>query len=273
MMIAEESTAWPGVSRPTYVGGLGFGMKWNMGWMHDTLEYFALDPIYRRYHANKLTFASLYAYSENFVLPLSHDEVVHGKGSLVAKMPGDRWQKLANLRALYAFMWAHAGKKLLFMGQDFAQDREWSHDRSLDWHLLGEPDHAGMLRLVADLNRLYRTHRALWEGDVDPAGMRWIDASDAEQNVSILLRTAPSTGEKIVAVFNLSPVPRLAYRVGLPACGWHKELLNTDAASYGGSNLGNGGGVDATPVAYHGLPCSAMITLPPLAALYFEVPA
>ena len=271
IMMAEESTSWPGVSRPTYTGGLGFGMKWNMGWMHDTLDYFEKDPVHRRYHHNKLTFAMVYAYSENFVLPLSHDEVVYGKHSLVEKMPGDRWQKMANLRALYSFMWAHPGKKLLFMGGEFAQWREWNHDRSLDWHLLDEPDHRGMLQLVGDLNRLYRSTPAFWEGDVDPAGMQWIDANNADDNVVVFFRRAPSTGETVVCAFNLSPVPRHDYRIGMPAEGHWDELLNTDSAVYGGSNVGNYFGVHATGEGMHGQPASAAVSLPPLGGVYFRV--
>ena len=213
---AEESTAWPGVSRPTYVGGLGFGFKWNMGWMHDTLSYFQQDPIYRRYHHHELTFSLMYAFSENFILPLSHDEVVHGKGSLLGKMPGDRWQKLANLRALYAYMWAHPGKKLLFMGCEFAQESEWSHERSLDWHLLERPDHAGIQSLVRDLNRLYRDEPALWELDSDPSGFWWIEPNDADANVVAFARQSRDGERVVVFVANLSPVPREGYRLGLP---------------------------------------------------------
>jgi 1,4-alpha-glucan branching enzyme len=260
LMIAEESTAWPGVSRPVYTGGLGFGMKWNMGWMHDTLGYFEHDPIHRRYHHNMLTFATLYAYSENFVLPLSHDEVVYGKKSLIDKMPGDRWQKMANLRSLFSFMWGHPGKKLVFMGGEFAQWHEWKHDFSLDWHLLDEPDHKGMLTLIGDLNRLYKASPALYEADIEPAGMQWIDANNSDNNVLLFFRRAPSTDEIIVCCFNFSPVVRENYRVGMPYVGWYEEVLNTDAASYGGSNVGNGGGVDAHAVPFHGQPASVLRT-------------
>jgi 1,4-alpha-glucan branching enzyme len=270
---AEESTAWPGVSRPTYLGGLGFGFKWNMGWMHDTLGYFQQDPIYRRYHHHELTFSLMYAFSENFILPLSHDEVVHGKGSLYSKMPGDRWQKLANLRALYAYMWAHPGKKLLFIGGELAQEQEWSHERSLDWHLLEQPDHAGVQRLLRDLNAIYRDEPALWALDSDPAGFWWIEPNDADSNVLAFARAGsdPSSGDEprvVVFVANLSPVPRDGYRLGLPrACRW-REALNTDSTFYGGSDVGNLGGVEPEPVPWHGQPVSAEITLPPLAAVY-----
>ena len=272
LMIAEESTAWPGVSRPTYVGGLGFGFKWNMGWMHDTLDYFAKDPIHRRYHHNNLTFGLLYAWSENFVLPLSHDEVVHGKRSLLSKMPGDRWQQFANLRALYAHMWAHPGKKLVFMGGEFGQWREWNHDDSLDWHLLQQPDHQGLQNLVRDINRVYRAEPAFWEADVDGAGFQWIDANDGDHNVVAFQRIAPSSDRRVICVGNFSPVVLHGYRVGLPRPGGYQEILNTDAAVYGGSNVGNMGGVKAEPFACHGQPCSALVTLPPLGYLWFLCP-
>jgi 1,4-alpha-glucan branching enzyme len=270
LMIAEESTAWGGVSRPTYTGGLGFGFKWNMGWMHDTLYYFSRDPIYRRYHHNDLTFGFLYAWTENFILPLSHDEVVHGKGSLIDKMPGDRWQKFANLRALYGYMWAHPGKKLLFMGGEFAQFNEWNNDQSLDWHLTQWADHYRMQDLVRDLNRLYREHPALWEADVEYSGFEWVDANNNEDNAVAFLRKSPRTGRKILVVGNFSPVIRTHYRVGLPEPGYYKEILNTDSYFYGGSNFGNGGGVEAQAVSWHGLPYSAVISLPPLSVLWFE---
>jgi 1,4-alpha-glucan branching enzyme len=266
--VAEESTAWPGVSRPTYLGGLGFGFKWNMGWMHDTLAYFQQEPIYRRYHHHELTFSLMYAFSENFVLPLSHDEVVHGKGSLYGKMPGDRWQKLANLRALYAYMWAHPGKKLLFMGSELAQEQEWSHERSLDWHLLESPENAGVQRLVRDLNRLYRDEPALWELDSDPAGFWWIEPNDADSNVIAFARASRDGERVVVFVANLSPVPRTDYRLGLPrACRW-REGLNTDSTFYGGSDVGNLGGVEPEPVPWQNQPVSAQITLPPLGAVW-----
>jgi 1,4-alpha-glucan branching enzyme len=266
--VAEESTAWPGVSRPTYVGGLGFGFKWNMGWMHDTLGYFQQDAIYRRYHHHELTFSLMYAFSENFILPLSHDEVVHGKGSLYSKMPGDRWQKLANLRALYAYMWAHPGKQLLFMGGELAQEAEWSHERSLDWHLLEHPDHAGVQSLVRDLNRLYRAEPALWEVDSEPSGFWWIEPNDADSNVIAFARQSRGGERVLVFVANLSPVPRTAYRLGLPrSCRW-REALNTDSTFYGGSDVGNLGEVEPEPIPWHGQPVSAEVTLPPLAAVW-----
>jgi 1,4-alpha-glucan branching enzyme len=272
--VAEESTAWPGVSRPTYLGGLGFGFKWNMGWMHDTLAYFQQDPIYRRYHHHELTFSLMYAFSENFILPLSHDEVVHGKGSLYGKMAGsDRWQKLANLRTLYAYMWAHPGKKLLFMGSELAQEAEWSYERSLDWHLLQRADHAGIQKLVRDLNRVYREEPALWEIDADPSGFWWLEPNDADSNVLAFARASrpDENGERRLVVFaaNLSPVVRSRYRLGLPrACRW-KEALNTDSTYYGGSDAGNLGGLDPEPIPWHDQPVSALVTLPPLAAVWF----
>jgi len=266
---AEESTAWPGVSRPTYVGGLGFGFKWNMGWMHDTLAYFHQDPIYRRYHHHELTFSLMYAFSENFILPLSHDEVVHGKGSLYGKMPGDRWQKLANLRTLYAYMWAHPGKKLLFMGGEFAQEAEWSHARSLDWHLLETREHAGIQALVRDLNRLYRDEPALWALDSDPAGFWWLEPNDANRNVVAFARASKNRERVVVFAANLSPVPRTGYRLGLPRpCRW-REAINTDSTFYGGSDVGNLGGVAPEPIPWHGQPVSAEVTLPPLGAVWF----
>jgi 1,4-alpha-glucan branching enzyme len=265
---AEESTAWPGVSRPTYLGGLGFGFKWNMGWMHDTLAYFQQDPIHRRYHHHELTFSLVYAFTENFVLPLSHDEVVHGKGSMFGKMPGDRWQKLANLRALYAYMWAHPGKKLLFMGSEFAQEREWSHERSLDWHLLENADHAGVQSLVRDLNRAYQAEPALWELDFEPAGFYWIEPNDAAHNVIAFARTSRDLQRVLVFAGNLSPVPRHGYRIGLPRAGRWREAVNTDSSFYGGADIGNLGGIEAEPVPWGGQPFSAKVTLPPLAGLW-----
>ncbi len=271
---AEESTAWPGVSRPTYLGGLGFGFKWNMGWMHDTLGYFEQDPIYRRYHHHELTFSLMYAFSENFILPLSHDEVVHGKGSLYGKMAGgDKWQKLANLRGLYAYMWAHPGKKLLFMGSELAQEAEWSYERSLDWHLLENPEHAGIQRLIRDLNRIYRDEPALWEIDSDPSGFWWLEPNDADANVVAFARASKpdSGGERrlIVFVANLSPLPRSGYRLGLPRATRWKEALNTDSTFYGGSDVGNMGGLEPEPIPWHNQPVSALVTLPPLAAVWF----
>jgi 1,4-alpha-glucan branching enzyme len=272
MMIAEESTAWPAVSHPVYVGGLGFGFKWDMGWMHDTLEYFSKDPIHRRYHHRDLTFGLMYAWSENFVLPLSHDEVVYGKRSLLDKMPGDRWQKFANLRSLYAYMWARSGKKMIFMGGEFGQWREWNHDNSLDWHLLTEPDHRGLQALVRDLNRLYRAEPALWEADLEPAGFQWIDANNGDENIIAFMRIAPSTGRKVVCICNFSPVVREGYRIGVPERGLYREILNTDAAGYGGSNVGNSGGVFADTHGSHGMMFSLVLRLPPLGVLWFEVP-
>jgi 1,4-alpha-glucan branching enzyme len=268
---AEESTAWPGVSRPTYLGGLGFGFKWNMGWMHDTLRYFQQDPVYRRYHHHELTFSLVYAFTENFILPLSHDEVVHGKGSLYEKMAGDHWQKLANLRALYAYMWAHPGKKLLFMGGELGQKQEWNAEASLPWHLLESPEHAGIQTLVRDLNWAYREQPALWALDFEPDGFYWLEPNDADANVLAFARQ--SGGEDVlVFVGNFSPVPRSGYRVGLPVGGRWREALNTDARVYGGSDVGNGGEFEAEDVPWHGQPFSAAVTLPPLAALWL-VPA
>jgi 1,4-alpha-glucan branching enzyme len=270
LVIAEESTAWPGVTRPVHLGGLGFGFKWNMGWMHDTLLYFSKEPVYRRYHHNQLTFSLVYAFSENFVLPVSHDEVVHGKGSLLAKMPGDRWQQLANLRALLAYMWAHPGKQLLFMGGEIAQEREWTHEASVDWHLLDSAGHRGIQRLVADLNKTYKGIDALWNGDSSPESFRWIDANDADNNVISFYRTNRDSSHDLVCVCNLSPVVRAGFRLGLPRPGLYGEVLNTDSETYGGSNVGNLGGVEAERVGWHGLPHSAEITLPPLAAVWLH---
>jgi 1,4-alpha-glucan branching enzyme len=272
LMIAEESTAWPGVSRPVYVGGLGFGFKWDMGWMHDTLNYFSLDPIHRRFHHRDLTFGLMYAWSENFVLPLSHDEVVYGKRSLLDKMPGDRWRKFANLRALYAYMWARSGKKLLFMGGEFGQWREWNHDGSLDWDLLAEPDHCGLQSLIRDLNRIYRAEPALWEADTEAGGFQWIDANNADENVIAFMRIAPSSGRRIVCLCNFSPVVRESYRIGVPAGGNYRELLNSDSAIYGGSNVGNAGGGMAENSPSHGMPFSLTLRLPPLGVIWLEVP-
>jgi 1,4-alpha-glucan branching enzyme len=265
---AEESTAWPGVSQPTYLGGLGFGFKWNMGWMHDTLLYFQKDPVYRRFHHHTLTFSLMYAFSENFVLPLSHDEVVHGKGSLLNKMPGDRWQKFANLRSLYAYMWAHPGKKLLFMGCEFAQSAEWNYDASLHWDLLEHAEHQGVQSLIRDLNRHYREQPALHEVDFDSRGFRWLEANDAQNNVLAFARIGEDDSKPVVCVMNLSPVPRYDYRVGMPTCCRWRELLNTDSAYYGGSGVGNLGGVDAEAVPWHDQPFSALVALPPLGAVW-----
>jgi 1,4-alpha-glucan branching enzyme len=265
---AEESTAWPGVSRPTYLGGLGFGFKWNMGWMHDTLLYFQKDPVYRRYHHHTLTFSLMYAFSENFVLPLSHDEVVHGKRSLLDKMPGDRWQKFANLRALYAYMWAHPGKKLLFMGGELGEWDEWNYDGSLHWNLLEYAEHEGVRSLVRDLNTAYRAQPALYELDDDPAGFRWLEANDASNNVLAFARLDANGRRPVVCALNLSPVPRYDYRVGMPICCRWRELLNTDSAYYGGSGVGNLGGVEAEEVPWHDQAFSARLTLPPLSAVW-----
>ncbi|MBV8885463.1 MAG: 1,4-alpha-glucan branching protein GlgB [Chroococcidiopsidaceae cyanobacterium CP_BM_RX_35] len=269
--IAEESTSWSMVSRPTYIGGLGFGMKWDMGWMHDTLDYMSHDPIHRKFHHNQLTFRMLYAFSENFVLPLSHDEVVHGKGSLLNKMPGDYWQKFANLRSLFGYMYAQAAKKLLFMGGEIGQWREWNHDASLDWDLLQYPIHKGLQRWVADLNRTYCNEPALHELDCDPAGFEWIDCNDSENSTISLIRKGTVPSETVLVVCNFTPLPRFNYRLGVPAGGFWKELLNSDAQEYGGSGLGNLGGVEAEENSYHGRPYSLNITLPPLAVVFFKL--
>ncbi len=267
---AEESTAWPMVSRPVYLGGLGFGFKWDMGWMHDTLQYFQQDPIHRKYHHDKLTFRMLYGFSENFVLPLSHDEVVHGKGSLIGKMNGDEWQRFANLRLLLGYMYAQPGKKLLFMGGEFGQVREWTHDTSLEWHVLKYPLHRGIQAWVEQLNRLYREQPALHEVDNDPAGFEWIDCHDNELSTISLLRKGGSFTPQVVVVCNFTPVPRLGYRIGAPRAGLWKELLNSDGKEYGGSGMGNFGQVHAEPIASHGRPYSLNLTLPPLAVLFLK---
>jgi 1,4-alpha-glucan branching enzyme len=268
--VAEESTAWPQVSRPVDGGGLGFGYKWNMGWMHDTLSYMCRDPVHRSHHHNELTFGLLYAFSENFILPLSHDEVVHGKGSLLGKMPGDRWQKFANLRAYLAFMWTHPGKKLLFMGGEFAQEREWSHDQSLDWHLLADASHRGIQALVRDLNWLYRANPALHRFDCEPRGFEWIDAGDASQSVLSYLRRGEQAEPPFVVVCNFTPVIRHGFRLGIPKQGRWIERLNTDSMAYGGSNIGNLGEVEAQVMSSHGQPFSMELTLPPLATVVLE---
>lgn len=269
LMIAEESTAWPGVTRPTSEGGLGFGFKWNMGWMHDTLLYTAKDPVYRRHHHHQLTFSLVYAWSETYLLPISHDEVVHGKGSLAGKMPGDTWQRLATVRALLAYMWAHPGKKLLFMGCELADDREWSEQRGLDWGLLDDPARAGVQKLVADLNQIYRDTPALWTQDADPAGFRWIVADDNENNSLAFIRIA-ADGSTLVCVGNFSAMPREGYRIGLPAGGTWQEVLNSDSAHYGGSGVGNLGAVHAEDVPWHGLPASVALRVPPLGVLWLR---
>jgi 1,4-alpha-glucan branching enzyme len=268
--IAEESTAFPAVSRPTWIGGLGFTFKWNMGWMHDMLLYAGKDPIYRRYEHQHLTFSLLYAWNENFILPFSHDEVVHGKGSMINRMPGDPWQKFANLRLLYAYMFAHPGKKLQFMGDEIGQWREWNHDGAIDWHLLDQPIHAGLRRFVGDLNRVYREEAALHEIDFDPAGFQWIDCHDSDSSVVSLIRRGHRAEDWIVAVFNWTPIVRTNYRVGVPEGGYYRELLNSDAAPYGGSNVGNHGGRDAEDGPAHGHPHALNLTLPPLAAVYLK---
>ncbi|MFN2606878.1 MAG: 1,4-alpha-glucan branching protein GlgB [Acidimicrobiales bacterium] len=270
MTVAEESTAWPAVSKPIYLGGLGFGFKWNMGWMHDTLQYFAKEPVYRRHHHSQLTFGLLYAFSENFVLPLSHDEVVHGKGSLLNKMPGDTWSKLANLRALFGWMWAHPGSRLLFMGGELAQWQEWSHDRSLDWHLLDDPGHAGVQALVRELNALATTEPAIWEREYDPAGFRWIDANDADQNVLSFARFSADGSRALVCVANLSAVPRGGYRIGLPRPGRWKQVLDTSSAAFGGENPEAVGDRWADPVAWHGLDQSVALDVAPLSVVWLS---
>ncbi|KMP10793.1 glycogen branching protein [Candidatus Nitromaritima sp. SCGC AAA799-C22] len=269
--IAEESTAWPMVSRPTYTGGLGFGLKWDMGWMHDTLEYMAKDPVHRKFHHDHLTFRFLYAFSENFVLPLSHDEVVHGKGSLLSKMPGNDWQKFANLRLLLGNMYSQPGKKMLFMGGEFGQWSEWDHESSLDWHLLDFPPHEGVQLWVRDLNNLYRSEPSLSEIDFEPDGFEWIDCSDSQQGILILLRKGRRPGDRMIVAFNFTPVPRDNYRIGVPEGGLWKEVLNSDAKEYGGSGVGNAGKIQAEPVSCHGRPSSLDLTLPPLAALFLKL--
>ncbi len=268
--IAEESTAWPGVSRPTYVGGLGFGMKWDMGWMHDVLQYMARDPIHRRHHHHEITFRMLYAFTENFVLSLSHDEVVHGKRALLEKMPGDDWQKFANLRLLFGCMFAQPGKKLLFMGGEFGQRREWNHEESLDWDLLRHASHAGLQKWVADLNRLYGAEPALHELDFSDRGFEWVDCNDADNSVLSFLRKSASRNDVLLVVCNFTPVPRHGYRVGVPRGGSWRELLNSDAKEYGGSGVGNLGGVESEPIVCHGRPRSVSLTLPPLSVVLLE---
>ncbi len=267
---AEESTAWPGVSRPVYLGGLGFTYKWNMGWMHDILKYASLDPIHRRWWHNQVTFSMLYAYHENFILPFSHDEVVHGKGSMVGKMPGDEWQRFANLRALYTFLYTHPGKKLMFMGDEFGQVREWNYDGSLEWHVLQYPVHAGVQRLVRDLNRVYREQPSLYQLDYDPAGFEWIDCNDNENSVFSFIRRARDRSDFTVTVLNFTPVPRTAYRVGVPEAGRYRELVNSDSELYAGSNMGNGGRVETEPIQAHGRPQSLRLVLPPLAGVILK---
>jgi 1,4-alpha-glucan branching enzyme len=268
--IAEESTAWPMVSRPTYLGGLGFGFKWNMGWMHDILSYMEKDPIHRPYHHSTLTFSLLYAFHENFILSLSHDEVVHGKRSLLSKMPGDRWQQFANLRALYAYQYAHPGKKLLFMGGEFAQDWEWDQEQGLRWHLLEYPQHRQMQLLIKDLNTLYRREPVLWQIDFDPSGFKWIDFHDHQHSVVTFIRKGFHPDDLIYCVFNFTPVPRFHYQLGAPVEGFYREVFNTDSSYYGGSNLGNYGGVETKPGRFKQWPCSLTLTLPPLAGVFLK---
>ncbi|HEU0222595.1 MAG TPA: 1,4-alpha-glucan branching protein GlgB [Paracoccaceae bacterium] len=271
MTVAEESTAWPGVSRPVHHGGLGFGYKWNMGWMNDTLDYMKLDPVHRRWHHHQMTFAMMYAFSENFILPLSHDEVVHGKGSILARMPGEGFDKFANLRAYYGFMWGHPGKKLLFMGQEFAQGAEWDHRQSLDWHLVDHPWHGGAQRLVRDLNRLYGETPALHERDCEAAGFEWIEPNAAEDSIYAWARFGTGDAAPVVVVCNFTPVERSAWKLGVPAAGRWLERINTDSGHYGGAGRGNLGGVESRPVPWHGRPQSIEITLPPLSTLIFEL--
>lgn len=273
LTIAEESTAWPMVSRPTYMGGLGFSLKWNMGWMHDTLKYMSKEPIYRRYHHNDVTFSLLYAYTENFVLPLSHDEVVHGKGSLLNKMSGDEWQKFANLRAYYGFMWGHPGKKLLFMGGEFGQWQEWNFNSGLEWGALTSPTHQGILRFVKDLNHLYQNEPALHEDDFEWTGFTWIDANDSDNSVFSFIRNAKSRRESVIVVTNFTPVPRQSYRVGVPKPGYYREILNSDSAHYGGGNMGNDGGKATEDVPWHGHAQSLSLLLPPLATVMLKLAA
>jgi 1,4-alpha-glucan branching enzyme len=269
--IAEESTAWPMVSRPLYVGGLGFGFKWDMGWMHDTLQYMSHDPIHRKYSHDRLTFRGLYAFTENYVLPLSHDEVVHGKGSLLGKMPGDDWQRFANLRMLLALQWFTPGKKLLFMGGEFGQRSEWNHEASLDWHVLQAGNrHDGIQRLVGMLNHLYRTEPALHASDADPGGFEWVDCHDSEQSTLIFLRRLPGARDVLLVAFNFTPVPRPHTKIGVPRGGRWRELFNSDATEYGGSGQGNFGGVDALPLGWHFRPQSILVTLPPLGVVVFK---
>ncbi|MGQ9569753.1 MAG: 1,4-alpha-glucan branching protein GlgB [Thermodesulfovibrionales bacterium] len=270
LTIAEESTAWPSVSRPTYLGGLGFSMKWNMGWMHDMLEYISKDPIYRKYHHNNLTFSLLYAFTENFILPLSHDEVVHGKNSILNKMPGDMWQKFANVRLLYGYMYSHPGKKLLFMGGEFGQWDEWNHEKSLDWHLLNFKPHRRLQKYVMDLNHIYQSERALHEIDFSYEGFEWIDFHDAEKSIVSFIRKAKEPNDFLVIVSNFTPVPRMEYRIGVPENCFFREILNSDSYLYWGSNMGNAGGVNSDQVPWQGRPYSIKITLPPLSILIFK---
>ena len=270
MTIAEESTAWPQVSRPTYAGGLGFGLKWNMGWMHDMLNYMSQDPVFRNYHQNEITFSLMYAFAENFLLPFSHDEVVYGKGSMLRKMPGDNWREFANLRLLYGFMFGHPGKKLLFMGDEFGQWAEWDHDAELEWNSLKEPFHDGLKRWVHDLNMLYRGERSLYETDFNPSGFEWVDCKDSQRSIISFLRRGRDANNQLLFVCNFTPVVRQNYRIGVPCDGYWKEILNSDAALYGGSGQGNLGGLTAVPLPIHGRPFSLNMTLPPLGIVVFR---
>ncbi|MFZ1671362.1 MAG: alpha amylase C-terminal domain-containing protein, partial [Candidatus Nanopelagicales bacterium] len=265
--IAEESTSWPGVTRPTHLGGLGFGFKWNMGWMNDALSYLQQEPIYRQYHHGQMTFALMYAWSENFILPISHDEVVHGKGSLLRKVPGDRWQQLATVRAFLSYMWAHPGKQLLFMGQEFAQDAEWSEERGLDWWLLDHAEHQGVQAMVRDANAIYQANPQMWARDHEPQGFEWIDANDAENNTFSWLRW-DNDGNVMACVTNFAAVPHHGYRVGLPFAGVWEEVFNSDSELYGGSGVGNLGSVTALDEPWHARPASAEISVPPLGAVW-----
>lgn len=271
LTMAEESTSWPMVSRPTYVGGLGFSLKWNMGWMHDTLGYMGKDPLHRKYHQNDMTFGLLYAFNENFILPLSHDEVVHGKGTLITRMPGDEWQKFANLRAYYGFMWGHPGKKLLFMGCEFGQWQEWDFDSGLEWAALDGPYHQGIQNTVRDLNQLLKNEPALYENDFEQEGFAWIDASDTDNNVLSFIRRAKNSDEFLVVVSNFTPVPSKEYRIGVPEAGPYKEIFNSDSLHYSGSNMGNGGELATDAIARHGHPQSLALVLPPLATIMLKI--
>jgi len=267
---AEESTSWPMVSRPTYIGGLGFGYKWDMGWMHDTLKYIQRDPLHRKYHHHELTFRMLYAFNENFLLPLSHDEVTHGKGPLWDKMSGDEWQKFAGLRLLYAYMYGMCGKKLLFMGAELAQRHEWQHDGQLEWQELQYESHRGVFQLLCDMNKLYREEAALHQGDTEPGGFEWIDANDGDASIYTFMRLPKAGPERVVVALNFTPVPREGYRVGVPGPGYWREILNTDAGIYWGGNIGNSGGLHAEMVPYNGRPYSVVMTLPPLGGVYLK---
>jgi 1,4-alpha-glucan branching enzyme len=270
LTIAEESTAWGGVSHPTFTGGLGFSMKWNMGWMNDTLRYLRHDPIHRQYHHNELTFSLIYAFTENFMLPLSHDEIVHGKGALLSQMPGDLWQKFANLRMLFSYMWTHPGKKLLFMGSDFGQWNEWNHETDLQWDLLQWHSHRGIQKLVADLNALYRREPALYEQDFHGHGFEWIDCQTATDSVLVYMRKARNANDYVVVACNFTPVVRDSYRIGVPQGGWYQEIFNSDSEYYGGSNVGNGPGLQAQHVGHHGRPYSLTVKIPPLGVAVFK---